>query len=172
MIEWIAAWIGTTAAGAVFGSVHGWFEFAIIDSSESGIAGAIAGLIAGLLIANATCGLIFPTIAALLWTFWLLDRADLYGHALAGATVGLVAGFLFGPLCLVTAVMGAMGALLPVLLLRRRYRAIDSTQTIDSEFATRFNFTTGDLLLRTAVIAVLIAVWRIVVLYWPLSNQT
>lgn len=140
--EWISSWLGTAISGSIFGLFEGF--------SLDGIDGAILGSVLGLCFAGIVGAVIFPTVASLLWIFCLLNRNKFLETALAGGHTGFVCAFGSWPTCLVTASLGAAGGCLPALMNRQRETA-----------AARFSI--QGMLLRTLVVAILLAIWKFLI---------
>lgn len=165
LAEWLAGWLGTTAAGGLFGSGVGLL-------AAPGLDGVGLGFVVGVTLAGGSGLLLMPTIAALVWICWLDRRRNASVVVFAGGFTGFLCGFLLGPLCALSAATGAAGAAVGVQLLRSR-----PPQSVWKMFVlppreppgpetSRLRFTTRDLLLRMTVIAILIAVWSALLRRW------
>jgi hypothetical protein len=148
-LDWIkSAWVGTTVIGSIFGAFSG--AIGIGSVTFKWYVGLMVGGVVGLFIAGVVGAFVIPGVAATLWVVFWSDRHNLVGRSVGGALTGLISAGFSWPICIVTAIAGGIGAVLPVFVSQN-----------DSSLAPKkpLQFTVRDVLLRILVIAILSAVW-------------
>ena len=152
--DWGSSWLGTAMSGSVFGVFEGFIGFRLGNGSWQGIDGALFGGVAGFVIAAVVGAVIFPTVATLLWALCLLDRNKFVDKAVAGGLTGFFCAFASWPMCILTAMLGATGGCLPLLMKQQPIMGTNKTAPILVRFGIR------GLFLRTFVVAILLVVWK------------
>jgi hypothetical protein len=149
---WFVAWIGTVLAGGVFGA----------------LVGAVFGLLAGPFFAAFFGVPVVCTIAALSWALWL-DRAIVLMAAIAGGLTGFIATAMvwdpifmleYGGSLVAASIIGALGAGLCTGWYSIRHSHGIAGNTF---IAGVWHYSLRDLFWRFTVVAVLVAMWSLVI---------
>ena len=148
-VFWLLAWLGTMAAGGVYGALEG----------------GVAGLVVGAILAGIFGIPIGITMAATTWLLWL-SRFCVAMSAIAGALTGAAAtvvtweSYLRFPLyvsILLASIIGGLGSALGSGLYRARYTRWSVGHRLLTDSCWRFSL--RDLLMRVTIVAAPIGAW-------------
>lgn len=161
---WIAAWLGTVAAGSTFGGLI--VGFALLAGGPGGNGSGWVyffgiALFFGAVYAGLVAIPIHVTIAILTWAFWL-NRFRLATAAIAGALTGVVATMSVFPFpnnesAVIAGSLGTIGA--AVVGSRHIKRQANQRPTVVTSKKTVWQFTIRDLLVRMTLLAMLLSAW-------------
>jgi hypothetical protein len=156
--DWAKAWLGTTIAGGIFGMLSSVRGLPIGKQMYEGLNAIVLGGIGGLILSGTVGVLVTSTAATLCWIVFINDRIRLAFVLMVGGVTGLICSGFMWPRCVLVALLGSTGAVLPFVT--------ETTNRRRTEYGQRRQFGIRDLIYRTTAIAVLVVVWRFLYLLW------